>query len=569
MEQSFLRDAIDEYCKKHNISVELANDYVCGKAREGNIPGDFWDEVCAALPQRTKNSIQRAAKRVFRNNQKKGAWTNEEEIALEQAYRKAPDQWAKICEEVPGRSAEQCRDRWRNYTQNGGALTRGPWTDDEETRFINICKNMLRDARVDREHQRQLGRTISTKFDPIDHLNFTAISVEMEGKRSRLHCRNKWHKLKKRPDVEAAIEAIIQGDVAAIEKPDVSVTPKTTLAPISASASLGSEKTSLPTNLPPVSQTLGSLMPPRSGPNMPAATLSSGLSQYAQALSNPQLSAVASQLYGPTPSYPLSHLQGQRPSSAKASESRPVSASVPPPAANTRPSLPPPVPSAPAVPRSSALPAIMAPFADPRPTLQVSAASSAPSAAPSWANAPPRVPQLFKPGTVASKRHVNPPSEQLDQAALKADAFLSRQPAGLCAPFARNSFDDTDKDDTSLHASRTDSRRSLSAMNQSTHGPVLPPLTSAVLGPRRRVSNEPSINSSARETSFSPFTTAPAAEAQQANGHVAQTIANNRMSGIGGVSHAPSPAPTRFSSSPKGSRPSHKKRKMNETGEEA
>jgi hypothetical protein len=193
MEQSFLRDAIEEYCKKHNIGVELANDYVCGKAREGNIPGDFWDEVCKALPQRTKNSIQRAAKRVFRNGQKKGTWTADEESALTRAYLLAPDQWAKICEEVPGRSAEQCRDRWRNYTQNGGQLTRGPWADSEELQFVEICKTMLRDAGIERNNQRRRGTTISTKFEAIDHLNFTAISTSMGGKRSRLHCRNKWY----------------------------------------------------------------------------------------------------------------------------------------------------------------------------------------------------------------------------------------------------------------------------------------------------------------------------------------------------------------------------------------
>lgn len=195
MEQSFLRDAIDEYCKKHKISEALANDYVCGKAREGNTPGDFWDEVCKALPQRTKNSIQRAAKRVFRNGQKKGTWTLEEEQALSRAYELTPDQWAKICEEVPGRSAEQCRDRWRNYTQNVGHLTRGPWVETEESLFVEICKTMLRKAAIERDEQRRRGTTISTQFEALDFLNFTTISAQMDGKRSRLHCRNKWYEV--------------------------------------------------------------------------------------------------------------------------------------------------------------------------------------------------------------------------------------------------------------------------------------------------------------------------------------------------------------------------------------
>lgn len=215
-EQHFLSQAIKEYCDAHNIENETANDYVCGKARAGNIPADFWDEVCKALPLRTKNSIQRAAKRVFRNGQKKGQWTAEEETALAEAYGRNPDQWAKVCEEVPGRSAEQCRDRWRNYTQNNKTLTRGPWTDTEEAQFVQICKEMLSRARADQEAHRRAKRLVPEQFIMLDHLNFTTISTMMHGSRSRLHCRNKWHKLKKRPDI---MEDITKASFSKINDP--------------------------------------------------------------------------------------------------------------------------------------------------------------------------------------------------------------------------------------------------------------------------------------------------------------------------------------------------------------
>lgn len=73
------------------------------------------------------------------------------------------------------------------------------------------------------------------------------------------------------------------------------------------------------------------------------------------------------------------------------------SASAPPlqPTQHNRPTLPPPVPSAPAVPRACKQPAILAPFTETRPNTSPQDLLNGPSAAPSWVHAPPQVPQLF------------------------------------------------------------------------------------------------------------------------------------------------------------------------------
>ncbi|KIW02979.1 uncharacterized protein PV09_05640 [Verruconis gallopava] len=407
MEQSFLKDAIDEYCKKHNISVELANDYVCGKAREGNIPGDFWDEVCKALPQRTKNSIQRAAKRVFRNNQKKGPWTEEEEKALAEAYAKAPDQWAKICEEVPGRSAEQCRDRWRNYTQNGCKLTRGPWTDAEEAQFVEICKQMLAQARVERENQRRQGRTVSEKFEPIDHLNFTAISAFMKGSRSRLHCRNKWHKLKKRPDVEAAIQAVMRGEsplpttsaqdkpITSVSLPSISTTatygPTTMTHPPLAQ---GRTQASMPSHLPTARLTSMTPLPSsaHAGPRARSPSLTPASTSQPPVLvtpSNPY------HTFRPSPAPGLNQVQGTLSASTPSTLPPLLSAAHHPlPYADQHSTFNAPLTAPPAPSQtgsSTGHPSIASRSSD------AHTAPTQSSSPPSWVNAPPRVPQLFAP----------------------------------------------------------------------------------------------------------------------------------------------------------------------------
>jgi hypothetical protein len=110
---------------------------------------------------------------------------------------------------------------------------------------------------------------------------------------------------------------------------------------------------------------------------------STGFNPYRASLMDPNYSTLYSRQ--PPPQFPA-HI-------------RLASASAPPPQAtqHSRPTLPPPVPSAPVVPQACKQPALLAPFIDARPDTPPQGLLTGTSAAPSWVHTPPRVPQLFTP----------------------------------------------------------------------------------------------------------------------------------------------------------------------------
>ncbi|EAY22700.1 Myb-like DNA-binding domain containing protein [Trichomonas vaginalis G3] len=57
-----------------------------------------------------------------------------EDELLKQAYAKlGPNDWNAIAEEVPGRTARQCRDRWKKYLSG---VENGPWTEEEDALLL-------------------------------------------------------------------------------------------------------------------------------------------------------------------------------------------------------------------------------------------------------------------------------------------------------------------------------------------------------------------------------------------------------------------------------------------------
>jgi hypothetical protein len=65
-----------------------------------------------------------------RRRSSKGNWAEEEDGILKQAYDQYPKQWAKIATFLPGRSNQQCKQRW-NYVLNTD-IKSGPWTKEED-----------------------------------------------------------------------------------------------------------------------------------------------------------------------------------------------------------------------------------------------------------------------------------------------------------------------------------------------------------------------------------------------------------------------------------------------------
>lgn len=106
----------------------LVEDY---KAK-GFIEDDqFWGIIAQEMPGRDASHCANRWKNMLDPALVKGAWTKEEdEQVLKLVSIYGPRNWSKIAQHLQGRIGKQCRERWHN-TLNP-ALKRGPWSEEEQ-----------------------------------------------------------------------------------------------------------------------------------------------------------------------------------------------------------------------------------------------------------------------------------------------------------------------------------------------------------------------------------------------------------------------------------------------------
>lgn len=85
-------------------------------------------------------------------------------------------QWEKISERV-GRTASDCRDRWRNHLEGQNIRRSGHWTKEEEEELTRIVSEV----------------TILQGKDIDNDIFWGAVSQRMGGRRGRQQCRIKWY----------------------------------------------------------------------------------------------------------------------------------------------------------------------------------------------------------------------------------------------------------------------------------------------------------------------------------------------------------------------------------------
>lgn len=71
----------------------------------------------------------------------RGSWTRVEDDQLKSATEALGTQaWSTIAEFVPGRSNEQCRDRWQSVLNP--ALTKGRWSQEEDDMLLETISEV-------------------------------------------------------------------------------------------------------------------------------------------------------------------------------------------------------------------------------------------------------------------------------------------------------------------------------------------------------------------------------------------------------------------------------------------
>jgi len=103
-----------------------------------------WRQIAEDVPGRTHLQCLQRWKKALRPGLIKGHWSKEEDqklLGLITAYTEKGSisniNWAAISQQIPGRNAKQCRERW--FLNLDPSINRGPWTAEEDERLLKLA----------------------------------------------------------------------------------------------------------------------------------------------------------------------------------------------------------------------------------------------------------------------------------------------------------------------------------------------------------------------------------------------------------------------------------------------
>ncbi|KAI4209712.1 MAG: hypothetical protein LQ351_007366 [Letrouitia transgressa] len=193
------------FCEENNINQQQFNDMIHSSLRGNAEITNFYNEIYALIPYRTRQSIFRFCRRHFHNFAARGVWTESDDERLRDAVAQRGRSW-KAVGEIIERFPEDCRDRYRNYLVNLETRNKDQWSTVEIQRLVKAIDECIllmteerRIAREERHFGRELPASESESDEEIEQMkfiNWQIVSDKMGGTRSRLQCSHKWNGLK-------------------------------------------------------------------------------------------------------------------------------------------------------------------------------------------------------------------------------------------------------------------------------------------------------------------------------------------------------------------------------------
>lgn len=175
----------------HDLSLEEQNDLITGSLTASK---ELFDMICTEFPERDRYALVKSCRRRF-NNQKHGSWSKEEEDDLK--FLKQQNQgWIEIGSNL-NRTAEDCRDRWRNFVVCGDKRTTGYWTQDEEDTLkakVDEALQQIHAEMADTSRHIFAGPEL-THEEASELIDWLEISRRMKHTRSRKQCKAKWARI--------------------------------------------------------------------------------------------------------------------------------------------------------------------------------------------------------------------------------------------------------------------------------------------------------------------------------------------------------------------------------------
>ncbi|DBA00778.1 TPA: hypothetical protein N0F65_004683 [Lagenidium giganteum] len=89
-----------------------------------------WKAIASRVPGRNHAQCLQRWNKVLKPGLVKGHWSYEEDSILERMVLQGCHSWAEVATAIPGRTAKQCRERWRNHLDP--SINKSPFTPEED-----------------------------------------------------------------------------------------------------------------------------------------------------------------------------------------------------------------------------------------------------------------------------------------------------------------------------------------------------------------------------------------------------------------------------------------------------
>ncbi|KAE9035177.1 hypothetical protein PR003_g10011 [Phytophthora rubi] len=90
-----------------------------------------WKSIASRVDGRNHAQCLQRWNKVLKPGLVKGHWSFEEDSTLEQMVLQGCHSWGEVAAHIPGRTAKQCRERWRNHLDP--SINKSPFTPEEDT----------------------------------------------------------------------------------------------------------------------------------------------------------------------------------------------------------------------------------------------------------------------------------------------------------------------------------------------------------------------------------------------------------------------------------------------------
>ena len=100
-----------------------------------------WAEITKHFPGKTQKQVLTHWQKVVNPNLKRGSWTQEEDQKIFQwVASNGPSKWGILAEQIPGRIAKQCRERWYNHLDP--SIKTSIWTNEEDNIILTLMNQI-------------------------------------------------------------------------------------------------------------------------------------------------------------------------------------------------------------------------------------------------------------------------------------------------------------------------------------------------------------------------------------------------------------------------------------------